>query len=633
MGKYCCYILVSIILIGCGTQSGSIDKYVEERQRLTQLLDVSVRSIDQELFDKATLYLDSAKILALDINDSLSLSSVLNNYGQVFQKQGKFQEGLFYYQQALEIDQNLADSSRIGRRLKNIGICYRQLGLYETSLDYNLRSLTIAKGLNDSMEVASVNNSIGNLHNILENYDLAYGHFSTALAIWEQLKDERRSSIAKNNLGNSLLGQDSVKQAIVMYQEVLIQKEKVGNQSSLAITLNNLGEAYLRSGEFSDAKEVLDRAYSIRTSLNENKRTAIVLNNLAKLAFEQNNFQSAKTYISWSLGHLEGLPPSEVALNALDILKSILEREGELSRAMSIDDQIDQLQEQLFRDEKLLVVNRLNAYERNLLESEKEEAERESLLQEQLNDQQRLVIIIVLFGLLIAIILGIVIFRGRERERQQNSVLDKKNKELDQKNEVIASINQQNFHFVKNALTEVVSMLHLQTHRLEEGQVKETLMAEKLRLESVNILYRQLFDAPEQAYMELKPFLEQVINNTLEGCLGYNHGVNFQNKITPVQFTKSKTLSLGLIVNEVCFNACKYALKAGGIFEAFTQLSESSLHLILRDTGDGLPTGPAFKASFGMKLIRSLCADLEAKMEIESKANGLTYHFHIPLLV
>lgn len=452
--------MMLMILAGCKKTDSTVG-LDEKKQSLKSLLESSLDFMQKEAFTEAYDYLDSAKVISLEMEDSIGLSSVLNNYGLLNYKLGDYQNGLAFYRRSLEIDRQIGDSARIGRRLKNVGICYRQLGLYQRALDSYLESLGIAEVRVDSSEIASVNNSIGNLYNILDEFNRAEEHFRKSLIIWGDLADRNRSLIAKNNLANALLGQGLVSEAINIYEQVLVEKVKIGNRASVSISLNNLGEAYSRANLLSKARGAFVRSLDIRSSLGDSKGMAIVLNNLAELDLKEGNLESSKINIFRALSVSEELPSNEVELNSLRILKRVQRLDKNYFDALITDDRIDSINNRLFQVEKIEVLDRLNDYEKNLLQTQKDKALYEVNFQAQLNDQQRIVIRIIAFGLVIAAILIAFIIKGRLQQKKQNNELVDKNKTIQELNEKLEILLNDMKHRKSNDFNRLLGMVDL----------------------------------------------------------------------------------------------------------------------------------------------------------------------------
>lgn len=124
-------------------------------------------------------------------------------------------------------------------------------------------------------------------------------------------------------------------------------------------------------------------------------------------------------------------------------------------------------------------------------------------------------------------------------------------------------------------------------------------------------------------------YLPQLIEHIRDSFQG-SAQINFRTSVEELIIDVSLALPLALIVNEAVTNAFKYAFpdqKHGEIFIAFRKIKEQ-IRLEIADNGVGmdnqLKTGK--NGGTGLKLIRGLCEDIDAKITIKNASGtGLLY--------
>jgi two-component sensor histidine kinase len=184
-------------------------------------------------------------------------------------------------------------------------------------------------------------------------------------------------------------------------------------------------------------------------------------------------------------------------------------------------------------------------------------------------------------------------------------------------------------HRVKNNMQIVSSLLNLQSRRLTDETAKRAIEESRLRVQSMAILHRRLYDGDELAEVKLADFLEEVATNSLR-AFGYGNIVT-QFAIDEVSLVADKAISLGLIVNELVTNACKYAF--GYVNEPLLmircQKQDHAVLLTVADNGPGLsdwreadshkgPVEIVRKKSFGMTLIQAQVAQLDGTYSFQT---------------
>ena len=127
----------------------------------------------------------------------------LNNIGYSYHKQADYEHGLEYYRKALEIRRSVKSSSpEVAESLSNIGCIYEDMGEYDKALEYNNMALEMRKVVlgDNHTDTAVVYGSIGDVHRALQNYALAFENYSKALDIYlanDALDDSNAVSIAR----------------------------------------------------------------------------------------------------------------------------------------------------------------------------------------------------------------------------------------------------------------------------------------------------------------------------------------------------------------------------------------------------------------------------------------------------
>jgi two-component sensor histidine kinase len=91
---------------------------------------------------------------------------------------------------------------------------------------------------------------------------------------------------------------------------------------------------------------------------------------------------------------------------------------------------------------------------------------------------------------------------------------------------------------------------------------------------------------------------------------------------------------LTLIVNELILNALKYAHPAGVPLRLSVacELRNGTLVLSIDDDGVGLPEGfnPRKDGDLGFRVIRSLCEELRAELDVQSSSLGTSFEITVP---
>ncbi|PVY43950.1 two-component regulator propeller domain-containing protein [Pontibacter virosus] len=243
--------------------------------------------------------------------------------------------------------------------------------------------------------------------------------------------------------------------------------------------------------------------------------------------------------------------------------------------------------------------------------------------------------------LLVLLATGATISVVRLRERslvKLNTLLEQKVQHrtqlLEEKNREKEILLKEIHHRVKNNLQIIMSMLNLQTRRVQDLKALEVMQSVRGRVRSMAILHERLYQHEDLASIDLNAYIEAIC----EG-LGATYGIRERHikikiAIPTIMVEADTALSLGLIVNELVSNSIKYAFpnRYGQIAIYLKPEQENAYTLTVHDDGIGLP--PDFeerrKKSFGLQLVSSLAKKLGGNIEFQNN-NGTKSILHFVL--
>jgi two-component sensor histidine kinase len=186
-----------------------------------------------------------------------------------------------------------------------------------------------------------------------------------------------------------------------------------------------------------------------------------------------------------------------------------------------------------------------------------------------------------------------------------------------------AELVKEQSHRTKNNLQSVSDLLSLELHRLSDPVAVKAMEESLMRVEAMLLLHRGLYQGEKLIEVNLPKYLPDLVKSVLRSY--HLEAVKVQYDIEPIWLHTDKAIPLGLIVNELTTNTCKYALKNNPdpqlMLHCFLQTDR--LFLRFADNGPGF-VSPADKNTFGLRLIGLLMNKLKAKGDF-STANGCCF--------
>lgn len=240
--------------------------------------------------------------------------------------------------------------------------------------------------------------------------------------------------------------------------------------------------------------------------------------------------------------------------------------------------------------------------------------------------------------LLVLLATGATISVVRLREKslvKMNTLLEQKVRHrtqlLEEKNREKEILLKEIHHRVKNNLQIIMSMLNLQTRRVQDPKALEVMQSVRGRVRSMAILHERLYQHEDLASIDLSAYIEDIC----EG-LGATYGIRERHikiklDIPTIMVEADTALSLGLIVNELVSNSIKYAFpdRYGQIAIYLKPEQENTYTLTVHDDGIGLPADfeERRKKSFGLQLVSSLARKLGGDIEYQNNNGTKTILF------
>jgi two-component sensor histidine kinase len=186
-------------------------------------------------------------------------------------------------------------------------------------------------------------------------------------------------------------------------------------------------------------------------------------------------------------------------------------------------------------------------------------------------------------------------------------------------------------HRVKNSLASVVGLLHVQSRNAQSEDVKNALQDAASRITTIAQVHDHLWRSTKVGYVDIADFVGELCRK-LQETVSHTVRCNFGHQM----IMADKAIPLGLLINELVTNSAKHAYPEGsGEIEVFGERCGADLHVEVSDRGIGLPKDFDIdqpRASLGFKVIKSLLAQLNGRIEVAWKSSeGLTVQLYIPL--
>jgi two-component system, sensor histidine kinase PdtaS len=194
-----------------------------------------------------------------------------------------------------------------------------------------------------------------------------------------------------------------------------------------------------------------------------------------------------------------------------------------------------------------------------------------------------------------------------------------------------AMLTREMSHRVKNSLASVVGLLRVQSRSAPSEEVRDALKDAASRITTIAQVHDHLWRSTKIGYVDIADFagelcrkLQETVPHTVRSTFGH------------LMISADKAIPLGLLINELVTNSAKHAYPDGpGEIEVSGERRGDDLHVEVSDRGIGLPKDFDIdqpRASLGFKVIKSLLAQLDGRIEVTGNTpKGAIIHIDLPL--
>ena len=203
-------------------------------------------------------------------------------------------------------------------------------------------------------------------------------------------------------------------------------------------------------------------------------------------------------------------------------------------------------------------------------------------------------------------------------------------------------------HRVKNNLQMIVSMLSIQSRQIADPEMREMLLANRARVQTISLVHRELYGENFDGYLNLETTLRIISEGTASLDAAHRTKVIFSG--VPVRFSIDRAIPLGLVVSELVSNTCKHAfpewadITTPTVYVDLTQ-TDTTLVVVVYDNGVGIHHPRRERAnpddnptpSMGKQLIEGFVSQLDGSISQDTPFPddpkgyvGTRFTLHIP---
>lgn len=187
-------------------------------------------------------------------------------------------------------------------------------------------------------------------------------------------------------------------------------------------------------------------------------------------------------------------------------------------------------------------------------------------------------------------------------------------------------------HRVANSLQLVSAFVQMQASSVD-GAAKAALKDTQRRIEAIIQVHRKLYTADDVEAVDMQGYLGALVRELEDTFSTPAAPRRLTLEVDPVRLDTDRAVSVGVIVNELISNACKYAYaptEAGDVRIVFRREAKGLL-LTVEDHGRGMDADAGPKGTgLGGRLIAAMAKSLGSKVEYDPSYAGVRATLRVP---
>ena len=182
-------------------------------------------------------------------------------------------------------------------------------------------------------------------------------------------------------------------------------------------------------------------------------------------------------------------------------------------------------------------------------------------------------------------------------------------------------------HRVSNSLQMVSAFVHMQSKALTNDEARMALDDTERRIQAIAQVHRRLYTSDDVESIAMDEYLTALVEELQETWSTSVAPRPIRLDAEQLRLHPDKAVSLGVIVNELVSNACKYAYGdnvAGEVRVRFGKAGDEHFHLVVEDDGVGLTAGMAPRGSgLGSRLVVAMAKSLASNLDYDPAHSGV----------
>jgi len=182
-------------------------------------------------------------------------------------------------------------------------------------------------------------------------------------------------------------------------------------------------------------------------------------------------------------------------------------------------------------------------------------------------------------------------------------------------------------HRVANSLQLVSALVQMQSNAVVDEAARRALEDTQRRIAAIGQVHRRLYTADHVESVDMQEYLGALVEELAQTWSSTGAPRHLKLAAEPIRLPTDRAVSLGVIVNELVSNACKYAYDpdtAGEVRIELAREGDDFFVLAVEDDGCGIPADASPRGTgLGTRVIRAMAQSLQSAVEYDPSYRGV----------
>lgn len=250
--------------------------------------------------EAAEAYRHAVALCRKSDNKGDKLSSLLYQYAVMATYAGDYDNAISALDETLKQTEQYPNETLRARTLMQTGMVYFFQQKWDQALYFYQQALNAAEKLKNREGISIAYNNIANIYQKQQQPQQAFDFYNKALKIQRELADSASMCNCLMNIATNHLEQNQLKEAFEPLTEALDIAGKIGDNEIIALCYMHLGVLYSRTGEMDKVASMLKQAEELSLETGYERVRQEVLKTASNLSLEAGDYKSAYEYLEKS---------------------------------------------------------------------------------------------------------------------------------------------------------------------------------------------------------------------------------------------------------------------------------------------------------------------------------------------